>query len=69
MKEGNILSIKIGKAVKKYGDIEDSPYQFAYVLYDNVQAAQRAIQLFDNSYIFGPKPLTVEAWISKEEKE
>lgn len=39
-------------------------------MYDSVQAAQKAIQLYDGSYIFGgTRPLTVEMWVSKEEKE
>lgn len=39
-------------------------------MYNNVQAAQKAIQLFDGSVALGgSKPITVEMWVSKEDKE
>lgn len=34
-----------------------------------MQGAQKAIQTYDQSTAFGPKPLLVELWVSKEEKE
>lgn len=62
--KANILSIKLKK-------VENYQYKFAYVMYDSVQAAQRAIQRFDQQYVFpgSSKPLSVEMWVSKEEKE
>jgi RNA recognition motif-containing protein len=69
MKDAKIVSIKLSKFIKKYDGQEASPYQFAYILYDTVQGAQKAIQTFDQSTVFGPKPLLVELWVSKEEKE
>lgn len=45
-------------------------YQYAYILYDNVQGAQKAIQHYHESTAFGGvKPLVVEQWVSKDEKE
>lgn len=64
-----IISIKLNKWIKKYDGVESSPYQFAYILYNEVAAAQKAIQTFDQSTVFGPKPILVELWVSKEEKE
>jgi RNA recognition motif-containing protein len=69
MKDSNIISVKLTKFVKKIDDQEIQPYQFAFILYDTVQGAQRAIQTYDQSTVFGPKPLLVELWVSKEEKE
>jgi RNA recognition motif-containing protein len=69
MKDSNIVSIKLTKFIKKYDNEETSPYQFAYILYDTVPAAQKAIQTFHLSTVFGHKPLLVELWVSKEEKE
>lgn len=69
VKDSNIVSIKLSQSVKKVNDIEIKPYQFAFILYDTVQGAQKAIQTFDNSTVLGPKPLFVELWVSKEEKE
>ena len=47
MKDANIVSIKLTKFVKKIEDQEVQPYQFAYILYDTVLGAQKAIQTFD----------------------
>lgn len=57
------------KSIKRIDDQDICVYQYAYILYDSVQAAQKAIQTFDNSNVFGSKPLFVELWVSKEEKE
>jgi hypothetical protein len=39
-------------------------------MYDTVGNAQKAIQRFDQQYLFGgSKPITVEMWVTKEEKE
>jgi hypothetical protein len=56
------------KDAKIFGDSPVSKY--AFVMYDTVQAAQRAIQLFNDALPFGgTKTLLVEFWQSKEEKE
>lgn len=68
IKDAQIISVKLTPAKSRYEE-GSSPYQIAYVLYNTVQAAQRAIQQFDQSTMFGPKPLKVELWISKEEQE
>lgn len=47
MKDSKIVSVKLSKWIKKFDDQESSPYQFAYILYDTVQGAQKAIQTFD----------------------
>jgi RNA recognition motif-containing protein len=67
--EGNILSTKLEGVKKRYKDTETTPYQYAFILYDTVSAAQKAIQRFDGQYVFGSHPLAVEMWASKEEKE
>jgi polyadenylate-binding protein len=69
MKDSKIISIKLNKWINKVEGMESSPYQFAYILYDTVAAAQKAIQTFDGSTVFGTRPLLVEQWVSKEEKE
>jgi hypothetical protein len=44
-----------------------SNYQKGYVLFENVQDAQKAIQKFHNSNVFGfaQRPLEVDFWKSK----
>ena len=69
IKDSNIVSVKLAQCVKKIDNQEIRPYQFAYILFDTVVGAQKAIQNFDQSTVFGPKPLLVELWVSKEEKE
>jgi len=36
-------------------------------LYEKVEEAQMAIKKFDNSNIFGARPVKVELWMSKDE--
>jgi len=70
IKDANIVSVKLTKFAKRLADgTEIYPYQFAFILYDTVLGAQKAIQTFDQSTVFSNKPLLVELWISKEEKE
>ena len=42
-------------------------YQYAYILFEKVEEAQKAIRTFDNQAVFSNRPLKVELWISKEE--
>jgi hypothetical protein len=54
---------------KTFGDVTYTS-QYAYILYNTVANAQKAIQRFDNQNLFGStKPILVEMWVSKEEKE
>lgn len=42
---------------------DDKATQFAFVLYDTVANAQKAIQSFDGSNVFGGhSPIVVEMW-------
>lgn len=66
---GNIISVKIDKRVQRFGDQEIPQYQFAFILYEKVSDAQTSIRKFDNSNVFGSRPLKVELWLSKEEIE
>lgn len=69
-KDVEIHSLKLNKATQRFADQEVTPYQFAYVLFGKVSDAQKAIQHFDGQYVFGgSRPLSVEMWVSKEEKE
>lgn len=61
-KAGDIVSVKLSKG-------QSLSYQNAYVLFDNVDQAKRAIQLFHESIDFGGKPLKVDFWLSKQERE
>jgi RNA recognition motif-containing protein len=67
--DSKIVSIKLQKFTRSVNGNEIQPYQYAFVLYDTVQAAQRAIQLYDQSQVFGTKNILVELWVSKEDKE
>lgn len=65
--DGKIVSIKLNKV--NYGSTEYKS-QYAYILYKGTPGAQRAIQRFDGQYLFNStKPLSIEMWVSKEEKE
>lgn len=51
-------------------DNQDVPqYQYAFILFEKVSDSQSAIRKFDNSTVFGSRPLKVELWLSKEEIE
>lgn len=66
--DGKIVSIKLSQ-FKSQGDSEYKS-QYAYILYKGTPGAQRAIQRFDGQYLFGStKPISIEMWVSKEEKE
>ena len=67
--DARIISLKLNTSVKKINDIEVKS-QYAYIMYDTVSSAQKAIQRFDQQYVFGgSKPISVEMWVTKEEKE
>jgi hypothetical protein len=66
--DGKIVSIKLNQF--KTQSESDYKSQYAYILYKGTPGAQRAIQRFDGQYLFGSsKPLAIEMWVSKEEKE
>lgn len=63
-KAGNIVSTKLNKQANKgFG----TTFQYGYVLYEKVEEAQNAIKMYEQSNIFGPKPLKVDFWLSKQE--
>jgi polyadenylate-binding protein len=64
-----IISLKLqGKA--RTIDGTEVISKFAYIMYDSVANAQKAIQKFDGTLPFdGSKPISVEMWVGKEEKE
>jgi RNA recognition motif-containing protein len=67
---GEIISVKLNRKMGK--DINGESvitYCFGYILYDNVEAAKNAIKKFDDTNIFGTRPLKVELWVSKDELE
>ena len=67
--DSSIVSLKLSTSVKNYGDTEIKS-QYAFILYNTVANAQKAIQRFDGQYIFGTtKPIHVEMWVSKDEKD
>lgn len=66
---GKIISYKISKSSKKVMDVEVSTYSYGYILYEKVEEAQAAIKKFDNSSVFGSRPIKVELWMSKDEIE
>jgi len=59
--------MRVEKCVRNIGGSEVQLYQYAYVLYEKVEEAQAAIKKFDDSNVFGPKPLKVEMWLSQED--
>lgn len=59
---GNVISVKLNSR-------EGANYKHGYVLFENVQKAQQAIQRFHESTVFGGRPLQVDFWLSKQELE
>lgn len=66
---GTIKSMKINKSKKRIDNEDIVAYQFGYILYEKIEEAQAAIKKFDDSNIFGNKPIKVELWMSKDEKD
>jgi len=63
-----IASSKLEDHVMNVNGESFSNYQKGFILYENVQDAQRAIQLFHNSNEFGFKrPIEVDFWRSKDD--
>lgn len=64
---GKIASVKLKDHLQKINGETFSNYKNGYVLYEDVQSAQRCIKLFDESNCFGyaQKPLKVDFWQSK----
>jgi len=62
-----IVSVSLKEAKSFEGKHES---KFAFIMYEKVEAAQRAIQIFNGSFPFGGSvALFVEFWMSKDEKE
>lgn len=65
---GKIASSKLEEHRQTVNGESFSNYQKGYVLYENVQDAQKAIQIFHNSNTFGFKrPIEVDFWKSKDD--
>jgi RNA recognition motif-containing protein len=64
---GEILSVKLKEHVQKINGESFSNYNNGFVLYQDVQSAQRCIKMFDESHCFGfsNKSLSVDFWQSK----
>lgn len=64
---GKIASIKLKDHVNKINGESYVNYQNGYVLFEDVQAAQKCIKLFDESREFAmdKKPIKVDFWQSK----
>ena len=64
-----IISLRLNGKTREVNGIQVTS-NFAYIMYDNVQNAQKAIQKFDGTNPFGgTQPISVEMWVGKEEKE
>lgn len=50
-----------------FNGVQTSPFQQAYILFNDVSDAQNAIKKFDQSNMFGSKPLNVDFWMSRED--
>ncbi len=67
--DAKIISLKLNGKARQIDGV-DVISKFAYIMYDNVANAQKAIQRFDGTTPFGgSKPISVEMWVGKEEKE
>jgi polyadenylate-binding protein len=64
---GSIASIKLKNHMQTINGEAFSNYKIGYVLYDDVQSAQRCIKMFDEQNVFGfaQKPLSVDFWQSQ----
>lgn len=64
---GEILSVRLKEHVQKINGESFSNYNNGFVLYQDVQSAQRCIKMFDESNCFGftNKALRVDFWQSK----
>jgi len=66
-KAGEIASIKLKDHEQKINGESFVNYQIGYVLYSEIEGAQKCIRLFDQSTVFGSKPLKVDFWQSKDD--
>ena len=66
-KAGNIASIKLKDQEQKINGQTFSNYQIGYVLFEDIEGAQKCIKIFDQSMALGPKPLKVDFWQSKDD--
>jgi len=66
---GKIASIRLKDHVNKINGESYVNYQNGYVLFEDVQSAQKCIKLFDESREFGlnQKPIKVDFWQSKDD--
>ena len=68
-KAGKIVSIKLNDGEWKIDGKIVKSYQYAYILYEKYEDAQLAIKKFHISDVFGPRPIDVSLWESKEQLE
>ena len=59
---GKILSIKVGYHA-------DGVSKYAFILYEYIHEAQKAIRMYNDSNLFGSKKISVDFWLSKQELE
>lgn len=66
---GQIASVKLKDHQQKINGETFSNYKIGFVLYEDVQSAQRCIKMFDESNCFGfaQKALKVDFWQSKDD--
>ena len=66
-KVGKITSLRLRDNEQTVNGVTFVNYKVGYVCYDDVRQAQKCIQQFDNSNVFGfgQKPLKVDFWQSK----
>jgi len=57
---GPIISIKLRQG--KYFN-KEAAYRQYFILYKDIECAKKAIQIFDQSSIFGGRPLSVQFWM------
>lgn len=66
-KAGEIASIKLKDHEQKINGETFVNYQIGYVLFTDIEGAQKCIRLYDQSTIFGSKPMKVDFWQSKDD--
>lgn len=66
-KAGEIASIKLKDHEQKINGETFVNYQIGYVLFADIEGAQKCIRLYDESTIFGSKPMKVDFWQSKDD--
>lgn len=66
-KAGSIDSVKLKSHEQKINGETFSNYQIGFVLFNDIEGAQKCIRMFDQSSVFGMRPLKVDFWQSKDD--